>query len=177
MADFKAFSPSSWKAFTKKCSELFPFLKKQYNMTQAEWDALSSSEKTAMAGQNVVITDDEGTQTFKEIIPDDASSTNKLVAESELAWHYTTIASNGDVAVPSSYNGFYEVRVFDAKKHIFFSGLRLGTDIAIGTVTTNFASMDNDDISLYENIIRVSRESIAGDYVVAYRPISASLIS
>lgn len=81
MADFKAFSPSSWREFTRKCSALFPFLKKQYNMTQAEWDALTTAEKLAMAGQNVAITDDEGTQTFEEIIPSDASSTNKLTTK------------------------------------------------------------------------------------------------
>ena len=46
MADFKAFSPSSWKAFTKKCSELFPFLKKTFTGTMAEWEALTTTEKS-----------------------------------------------------------------------------------------------------------------------------------
>ena len=58
--------------------------KKQHNMTTAEWEALSTEEKVAMAGQNVVIKDDEGTQTFEDIIPSNASVSNKLVTESEI---------------------------------------------------------------------------------------------
>lgn len=95
MADFKAFSPTAWRAFTKKCAALFPFLKKQYNMTSAKWEALTPAERIALAGQNVVITDDEGTQTFDDIIPSDASSTNKLATQSALN---TVDSKIGDLA-------------------------------------------------------------------------------
>lgn len=58
MADFKAFSPTAWRAFTSKCAALFPFLKKTFVGTQAEWDALTSTEQ---ANYDIVnITDDEG---------------------------------------------------------------------------------------------------------------------
>ena len=110
-------------------------------------------------------------------LPTDLESAVEDAVEEALTWHYTTVVSNGDVAVPSSYNGFYEASVFDAKKHIFHRGLRLGVDVAIGSVQTNYGAVDNDSIVLLENKIRCSRESVAGDYIVAYRPIQAVAIS
>lgn len=56
MANYKAFSPTSWKAFMDKCAALFPFLKRTFQGTRAEWDALSSTEQ---ANYDIVnITDD-----------------------------------------------------------------------------------------------------------------------
>lgn len=57
MADYKAFSPRSWRAFQARCAALFPFLKKTFQGTTAEWDALSSAEKANYDIAN--ITDDE----------------------------------------------------------------------------------------------------------------------
>lgn len=45
MANYKAFSPTSWKAFMNRCASLFPFLKKTFIGTRAEWDALTLKEK------------------------------------------------------------------------------------------------------------------------------------
>lgn len=56
MANYKAFSPTSWKAFMDKCAALFPFLKRTFQGTRAEWDALSSTEQ---ANYDIVnLTDD-----------------------------------------------------------------------------------------------------------------------
>ena len=56
MANYKAFSPTSWKAFMDKCAALFPFLKRTFQGTRAEWDALSLTEQ---ANYDIVnITDD-----------------------------------------------------------------------------------------------------------------------
>lgn len=63
--------------------------------TQAEWDALSSAEKIALAGQNVIISDDEGTQTFEDIIPSDASTSNQLVTENSISTKVGAITGSG----------------------------------------------------------------------------------
>ena len=62
--------------------------------TQAGWNSLSSAEKIALVGQNVIISDDEGTQTFEDIIPSDASASNKLVAESAFNYKSGTVNFN-----------------------------------------------------------------------------------
>lgn len=46
MAEYKAFIPASWTAFLTKCKNLFPFLKKIFIGTTAEWNALQVAEKT-----------------------------------------------------------------------------------------------------------------------------------
>ncbi len=63
MADFKAFSPTAWRAFTKKCSELFPFLKKTFQGTTAEWSSLSVAERTKYDIVNLT-DDEEGTPEY-----------------------------------------------------------------------------------------------------------------
>ena len=45
MADFKAFSPTAWRAFQDKCAALFPFLKKTWQGTREAWGLLSSAEQ------------------------------------------------------------------------------------------------------------------------------------
>lgn len=45
MANYKAFSPTAWKAFMDKCAALFPFLKKEWIGTRADWDLLSATDK------------------------------------------------------------------------------------------------------------------------------------
>ena len=45
MADFKAFSPTAWRAFQDKCAALFPFLKREWIGTRADWDLLSATDK------------------------------------------------------------------------------------------------------------------------------------
>lgn len=46
MAEYKAFIPAAWTEFVAKCKALFPFLKKTFIGTRAEWDALSAEDKT-----------------------------------------------------------------------------------------------------------------------------------
>lgn len=173
MADFKAFSPSSWKAFTKKCSELFPFLKKQYNMTQAEWDALSSVEKIAMAGQNVVITDDEGTQTFDEIIPSDASASNKLVTESDLdagPTYFTETFAGADDAgtVTKTWTctkaGTYFILVCG---NPFSSNSSMEVIVSKGTTIIRSQSNNNADADNYANLSVFVPVSLALNDVVS----------
>ena len=43
--EYKAFVSAAWTEFTNKCSALFPFLKKTWQGTRAEWDLLSSADK------------------------------------------------------------------------------------------------------------------------------------
>ena len=57
MAEFKAFSPTAWRAFQNKCAALFPFLKKTFTGTTAEWEALTTTEQNNYDIVN--ITDDE----------------------------------------------------------------------------------------------------------------------
>lgn len=45
MANYKAFSPTAWRAFQDKCAALFPFLKKEWIGTRADWDLLSATDK------------------------------------------------------------------------------------------------------------------------------------
>lgn len=45
MAEYKTFIPAAWAEFAAKCKALFPFLKKTFIGTRAEWDALTIEEK------------------------------------------------------------------------------------------------------------------------------------
>lgn len=115
--------------------------------TQAEWDALSSAEKIALAGQNVIISDDEGTQTFEDIIPNDASSTNKLVTESEIPktkiYTYIDAVTAGDNIIldPSSSHDWWNL--FSSGNILSISLVSCDTANAmdvgawVGTTTTN----------------------------------------
>lgn len=65
--NYKSFIGESWAEFTSKCRALFPFLKKTFAGTRAEWNTLSTAEKTAydicnltddVAGGDLIVSDE-----------------------------------------------------------------------------------------------------------------------
>lgn len=94
-----------------------------------------------------------------------------------LAWHYKTVScaggSSGSIEVPAGYNGNYEYSVYDYKYHTSFHGIHLTSDgtMTLGNIATNFGNVSNDGITLNNTSIVYNRESTAGDFRIAFRPI------
>lgn len=94
-----------------------------------------------------------------------------------LEWHYKTVSCaggvSGNVEIPAGYNGNYEYDVFDYKYHTSFHGIHIASDdtITLGNIATNFGSTSNDGITLNNLSITYNRESTAGDFRIAFRPI------
>lgn len=94
-----------------------------------------------------------------------------------LVWHYKTVScvggTSGSIEVPNGYNGNYEYSIFDYKYHTLFHGIHITSDgtMALGNITTNFSSLSNDSITLNNTNIVYNRESTAGDFRIAFRPI------
>ena len=94
-----------------------------------------------------------------------------------LAWRYKTVScaggSSGAIEVPTGYNGNYEYSVYDYKYHVLFHGIHLTSDgtMALGNVGTNFGTLSNDSVVLNNTSISYIRESTAGDFRIAFRPI------
>ena len=98
-----------------------------------------------------------------------------------LAWKYKTVSceggASGSVGIPAEYNGNYEYSIFDYKNHVSFHGIHITSDgeTALGNIATNFGSVSNDGIRLTNTSIIYNRESTAGDFRIAYRPIPNSI--
>lgn len=111
MANYKAFSPTSWKAFMDKCAALFPFLKRTFQGTRAEWDELSATEQ---ANYDIVnITDDiaeGGAVVVDEVTEGNLNAvTSNAVAEKITLKSITITAVNGATAtVTTSETSFAE---------------------------------------------------------------------
>lgn len=94
-----------------------------------------------------------------------------------LAWNYKTVSCaggvSGNVEIPAGYNGNYEYSVFDYKYHTSLHGIHLTSDgtITLGNIATNFGNISNDGITLNNTSIAYTRESTAGDFRIAFRPI------
>lgn len=94
-----------------------------------------------------------------------------------LAWNYKVVScaggSQGYIDIPAGYNGNYEYSVYDYKYHISFHGIHITSDgtTSLGSIATNFGSLSNDGITLNNTNIVYIRESTAGDFRIAFRPI------
>lgn len=94
-----------------------------------------------------------------------------------LAWHYKVVScaggASGNVEIPAGYNGNYEYSVFDYKYHTSLHGIHIASDntITLGNIATNFGGVSNDGITLNNLSIVYNRESTAGDFRIAFRPI------
>lgn len=94
-----------------------------------------------------------------------------------LAWHYKVVScaggSQGSIAIPTGYNGNYEYSVYDYKYHTSLHGIHITSDdeIALGNIATNFGTLSNDGVTLNNTSIAYIRESTAGDFRIAFRPI------
>ena len=94
-----------------------------------------------------------------------------------LAWHYKVVScaggASGNVEIPTGYNGNYEYSVFDYKYHTSLHGIHITSDgtTSLGNIATNFGGISNDGITLNNLSIVYNRESIAGDFRIAFRPI------
>lgn len=94
-----------------------------------------------------------------------------------LAWHYKVVScaggASGSIAIPAGYNGNYEYSVFDYKYHTSLHGIHIASDnnITLGNIATNFGGVSNDGITLNNLSIGYNRESTAGDFRIAFRPI------
>ena len=94
-----------------------------------------------------------------------------------LEWNYKVVScaggTSGSVEVPTGYNGNYEYSVFDYKYHISFHGIHITSDgsMNLGNIATNFGGVSNDGIVLTNTSIGYNRESVAGDFRIAFRPI------
>ena len=98
-----------------------------------------------------------------------------------LEWNYKTVScaggASGNVEIPTGYNGNYEYSVFDYKYHTSLHGIHLASDstITLGNIATNFGNVSNDGISLSNSSIGYNRESVAGDFRIAFRPIPSGI--
>ena len=94
-----------------------------------------------------------------------------------LVWNYKVVScaggTSGNVEIPAGYNGNYEYSVYDYKYHISFHGIHITSDgtTSLGNIATNFGSLSNDGITLNNTNIGYTRESTAGDFRIAFRPI------
>ena len=94
-----------------------------------------------------------------------------------LSWHYKVVScaggTSGNIEVPAGYNGNYEYSVYDYKCHVSFHGIHITSDgtMSLGNIATNFSGVSNDGITLNNTNIGYTRENIAGDFRIAFRPI------
>lgn len=98
-----------------------------------------------------------------------------------MAWHYKVVSCasdvSGSISIPTGYNGNYEYSIFDYKYHTSFHGIHITSDdtITLGCIATNFGDVSNDSIVLTNTSIGYNRESIAGDFRIAFRPLPNSV--
>lgn len=94
-----------------------------------------------------------------------------------LAWNYKTVSCaggmSGNIEIPAGYNGNYEYSIYDYKYHTSFHGIHITSDgtTTLGNIATNFGNVSNDGITLNNISIVYNRESTAGDFRIAFRPI------
>lgn len=94
-----------------------------------------------------------------------------------LAWNYKVVScaggASGSIEIPAGYNGNYEYSVYDYKYHVSFHGIHITSDgtTSLGNIATNFGQLSNDGITLNNTNIGYTRESTAGDFRIAFRPI------
>ena len=94
-----------------------------------------------------------------------------------LEWHYKTVScaggTSGSIDIPTGYNGNYEYSIFDYKYHVSHHGIHITSDgtTSLGNIATNFGGVSNDGITLNNTSIGYARESTAGDFRIAFRPI------
>lgn len=95
-----------------------------------------------------------------------------------LEWHYKTVScaggASGAIEIPAEYNGIYEYSVFDYKYHTSFHGIHIPSDgtTTLGCIDTNYSGLSNDYIQLSDTTIGYSREASAGDFRIAFRPLT-----
>ena len=98
-----------------------------------------------------------------------------------LEWHYKVVSCaggvSGGISIPTGYNGNYEYSIFDYKYHTSFHGIHIASDdtITLGCIATNFSGVSNDGIVLTNTSIGYNRESVAGDFRIAFRPLPNSI--
>ena len=94
-----------------------------------------------------------------------------------LVWNYKVVScaggTSGNVEIPAGYNGNYEYSIYDYNAHVSFHGIHITSDgtTSLGNIATNFGSLSNDGITLNNTNIGYTRESTAGDFRIAFRPI------
>ena len=94
-----------------------------------------------------------------------------------LVWNYKVVSCAGgerkSIEIPAGYNGNYEYSIYDYNAHVSFHGIHITSDgtTSLGSIATNFGSLSNDGITLNNTNIGYTRESTAGDFRIAFRPI------
>lgn len=94
-----------------------------------------------------------------------------------VAWHYKVVSCaggvSGNIEIPAGYNGNYEYSILDYKYHTSLHGIHITSDgtTTLGNIATNFGGVSNDGIVLTNTSIGYNRESVAGDFRIAFRPI------
>ncbi len=102
----------------------------------------------------------------------------KNYIDNYLSWHYKVVSCvggvSGSIDIPTEYNGNYEYSVYDYKYHVSFHGIHITSDgtTNLGNIATNFSSLSNDGIALNNTSIAYTRENSAGDFRIAFRPIT-----
>ena len=94
-----------------------------------------------------------------------------------LVWNYKVVScvrgERSSFDIPADYNGNYEYSIYDYNAHVSFHGIHITSDgtTSLGNIATNFGSLSNDGITLNNTNIGYTRESTAGDFRIAFRPI------
>lgn len=143
MADFKVFAPSSWAEFASRCRALFPFLKKTFAGTRAEWDALSTAEKTAydicalkddVAGGDLIVSDEV---TEGDLNPVTSNAVAKTIASTAVT--YLT----GKSVTPPAGNTFL----------VFFKDIQFGSTYTLCAVVSRVTNRSTGAIEAVAPII------------------------
>ena len=145
-----------------------------------ETKAAAEADIANLSDGQIIATKDEGNENAKPVDVVESGNlhavTSNAVADS-LSWNYKIVSCpgglSGSIAIPADYNGNYEYCVYDYRTHVSFYGIHISTDgeVNLGNIATNYAPTNNDFIRLQNSAIGYFRESEAGDYRIAYRPL------
>ena len=90
---------------------------------------------------------------------------------------YANCPAGAQVSVTIPFDK-YIVNILDDESHLNYSALFLGneTQVALGSVATNYAPLSNDGIMLEAHRIILFRDNAAGSYRITYAPIYSIII-
>ena len=145
-------------------------------------DTINARVSTTTHGkQKAVYVYIKATSGLAENQQENVLNATKDYVDNYLKWNYKIVSCaggvSGSIEIPAGYNGNYEYSAFDYKSHVSFHGIHITPDgtTSLGNIATNFGSVSNDGITLTNTSIIYTRESTAGDFRIAFRPIPNSV--
>lgn len=147
MAEYKTFIPAAWAEFAAKCKALFPFLKKTFIGTRAEWDALTLEEKQNydkaditddLAGGELIVSDAVTAGDLNPVTSNAVAQTHKLFG-ANTTHTLTRDATAGDVYIwllGETYLAFVAYTASQWRNNVLVGTVTITTDGDAVTITT-----------------------------------------